>query len=118
VRKTLQTEGPALAALSAHLATEVARLMGMVQSLSAGSVERRLSSVLLSLAARAGEAFPGGTLVPLRLRRADLAAFSATTVESVSRCISAWKRKGLLTPQPAGYLLHDLPALRAIAAGG
>lgn len=118
VRKVLQKESLALVALAADLAAEVSRLMGMVQSLSAGNVERRLASVLLSLAERAGEPFPGGTLLPLRLRRADLAALAATTVESSSRCISAWRRRGVLTPQPAGYLLRDLDALRAIAAGG
>ena len=44
-------------------------------------------------------------------------ALSATTIESASRCISSWKRRGLLTPQPAGYLLHDVAALKTIAAG-
>ncbi|MBS2022341.1 MAG: Crp/Fnr family transcriptional regulator [Deltaproteobacteria bacterium] len=117
VRAALQRETLALAALAAELAAEVARLMGMVQSLSAGNVERRLACVLLALAERAGQPFPGGTFVPLRLRRADLAALSATTLESASRCISSWRRRKLLTPQPSGYLLHDVAALRAIAAG-
>ena len=38
---------------------------------------------LLNLADRSGVPFPGGTLVPLRLRRSDLASLAATTLESV-----------------------------------
>lgn len=117
LRHTLQKESHAIAALAADLAMEVTRLMGMIQSLSAGNVQRRLASVLVALAKRAGEPFPGGILVPLRLRRADLAVLAATTLESASRAISAWSRNGMVTPLAAGYLVRDLAALRAIASG-
>jgi len=117
VRRVLQRHSLSLAALASTLATETGRLMQMVQNLSAGNVERRLASALVSLAERAGEPFPGGILIPLRLRRADLAALAATTLESASRTISAWRRRALITPEPAGYLVRDLDALRALAAG-
>ncbi len=117
VRRAVQSNALALAALSVNLANEVSRLMEMAQCLSAGNVERRLASVLLALAERAGEPFPGGLLIPMRLRRADLAALSATTLESASRTISGFRRRGLIVLQPAGYLLRDLDSLRALAAG-
>lgn len=115
LRSMLEHDARAAAKLSLDLANQLVRMMRRIEALSAVSVEKRLARVLANLADRAGEPFPGGTLVPLRLRRSDLAALAATTLESVSRRISAWTRDGLLTPQPAGYLIHDLARLRRIA---
>lgn len=117
LRRTLQRESHAVAELAAKLAGDVSRLMRIVQHLSAGSVQRRLASLFVDLAERSGQKFPGGVLVPLRLKRSDLAALAATTLESASRTISAWKRRGLVTPMPGGYLLRDVSGLRALAAG-
>jgi CRP-like cAMP-binding protein len=90
----------------ADLAADVSRLIRMVQNLSAGSVQRRLASVLVDLADRAGEPFPGGILVPLRLKRADLASLAATTLESASRAETELSRDpaggGVSAAQPAG----------------
>lgn len=118
LRGVLARESHVVAALAADLASDVSRLMRMVQNLSAGSVQRRLASVLVDVADRAGEPFPGGILIPLRLKRADLASLAATTLESASRAISAWKRSGLVTPMAAGYLLRNPQALKEIAGGG
>lgn len=94
------------------------RLMRLVDALSAGSVARRLAAALVYLGERAGEPFPGGVMVSLRLARRDLAALAATTAESVSRHLAAWQREGVVTVQPLGYLIRDTAALRLIAAGG
>jgi CRP-like cAMP-binding protein len=115
LRHQLGREHRALAALAADLAAQVQRLMRLVEDLSAGSVERRLARVLLGLVERAGEPFPGGVYVPIRLRRSDLAALAATTEESVSRKLGAWTRRGWLVAQPVGYLVRDVQALRLVA---
>jgi CRP-like cAMP-binding protein len=115
LRQVVQRERHTLEALAVNLAAQVQRLMRLVQDLSAGNVERRLARVLVNLVERSGEPFPGGVYVPLRLRRADLAALAATTVESVSRKIGTWSRRGWLVAQPVGYLIRDLPALRSVA---
>jgi CRP-like cAMP-binding protein len=115
LRRELEREHRAMAALAADLAGQVQRLMRLVQDLSAGSVERRLARVLLGLVERAGQPFPGGIYVPVRLRRSDLAALAATTEESVSRKIGAWTRRGWLVAQPVGYLVRDVQALRVVA---
>jgi CRP-like cAMP-binding protein len=117
LRSALAREPRALAAVAFDLAQRVRRLVRLVEDLSAGSVERRLAGALVGLVERAGEPFPGGLLVPLKLRRADLAALAATSPESASRWISAWRRAGIVVPQPVGYLVKDLPALRRIAGG-
>ena len=92
--------------------------MRLVESLSAGKVGRRLATVLLGLTERAGEPFPGRKpLVPIRLRRADLAALAATSAESVSRHLVGWQRKGYLKVLQAGYLIRDPSALARLAGG-
>jgi CRP-like cAMP-binding protein len=118
VRRAFDREHRALAALACDLAGQIQRLMRLVESLSAGSVERRLARVLLGLLERAGERFPGGVYVPVKLRRGDLAALAATSEESVSRKIGGWVRQGWLVPQPIGYLVRDVGALRAAAGEG
>jgi CRP-like cAMP-binding protein len=117
VRESFQRSPQALTSALQSVARRAERLQRQVELLSAGSVTQRLAATLVGLAARAGEPFPGGVLVPLRLRRSDLAALAATRPESVSRHVAAWQRRGLLLLQPAGYLLKDLGALQRIADG-
>ena len=93
------------------------RMTSRVEALSSGNVAQRLAEVLLGLVERFGEPFPGGTLVPLKLRREDLAAMAATTQESISRRLGFWRRAGILVSQPAGYLVRDVPALRRLLDG-
>lgn len=118
LRAAFDTEPRALGSALLSLARRVQRLNRLVTGLSAGSVPRRLAAALLELAERSGGPFPGGTLVPVRLRRADLAALAATSAESVSRQLAGWRRGGVIVPQPAGFVVPDLDLLRRIAAGG
>lgn len=109
-------QSPELAvALAFELAQEVLRLTRRLEALSAGSVTQRLARVLVGLTERFGTPFPGGTLMPVRLRREDLAALAATTIESASRQISAWKKQGVLVPQPFGFLITDAQRLRELS---
>lgn len=117
LRAILKAQPAVAVALTLELAREVMRLTRRLEALSAGSVRQRLARVLLSLTERFGTPFPGGTLLPVRLRRDDLAALAATTIESASRQVSEWKRQGVLTPQPAGFLVKDLRALRLSGDG-
>ncbi len=114
LRAALTQSVEASASLAVDLAQQVLRLSRRVETLSSGSVSQRLARVLLGLAERFGAPFPGGVLLPVKLRREDLAALAATTVESASRQVSAWKRAGVLVPQPAGFLFKDLEVLRRL----
>lgn len=114
LRSALTRSVEASSSLAVDLAQQVLRLSRQVEALSSGAVGQRLARVLTGLAERFGEPFPGGTFLPLRLRREDLAAMAATTLESASRQVSAWARAGILVPQPAGFLLKDLQALHAL----
>jgi len=104
-------------ALARQLARQVVRLSDRLESLACGKVEQRLARVLCGLVDRFGEASAGGVVVPVRLRRQELASLAATTVESTSRRLARWHRSGLVTPDPAGYRVNDPGALRRIADG-
>lgn len=114
VRALLEQAPRVALALALDLAQQVVRLYRSTEDLACTSVEQRLARVLLRLAARAGEPFPGGLLIPVRLRRADLAAMAATTVESTSRKLAEWTRKGFVLTQPAGLLIRDASSLRRL----
>ncbi|MCM2334626.1 MAG: Crp/Fnr family transcriptional regulator [Anaeromyxobacteraceae bacterium] len=117
LRQAFSQDPRALSHALFSLARRAQRLMRLVEGLSAGSVERRLATALSTLTERVGEPFPGGLLVPVRLRRAELAALAATSEESVSRSLAAWQRRGILTVLPEGYLVRELPALQRLATG-
>lgn len=112
LRALLERRPTAAVGLAINLAQQVLRLTRRLEALGAGDVEHRLARVMLGLVDRFGADFPGGTLVPVKLRRRDLASLAATTVESASRRLSTWKRLGIVTPQPLGYLVRDVAALR------
>ena len=117
VRKAFREAPGAQATAMFSLGRRVQRLFRLVEDLSSGDVGGRLAGTLVGLASRVGERLPDGVLIPLRLRRADLASLAATTPESVSRRLAAWQRMGLLVAQPAGFVLRDIEGLRQIAAG-
>lgn len=117
LKRAFQHDPRALSFALFSLARRAQRLMRLVEGLSAGSVVRRLATTLANLAGRVGEPFPGGLLIPIRLRRAELAVLAATSVESVSRALATWQRGGILTVLPEGYLVRDLAALQRLAGG-
>lgn len=64
---------------------------------SSGTVEQRVAAALLRLADKLGQdRHDGGTLLQLPLSRADLAAMTGSTPESVSRVMSRLRREGIV----------------------
>jgi CRP-like cAMP-binding protein len=118
LRLLFKRRSEALSGFAVELAQRVLRLTQLLEALNAGTVEQRLARILVNLTDRFGVAFGGGTLVPIRLRREELASMAATTLESTSRRLSIWKGRGWLTPQPLGYLVRDLTALRRLVDRG
>jgi len=117
VRELLERQPRAAVALAIDLAQQVLRLTRRLEAMGAGDVEHRLARVMLGLVDRFGSDFPGGILVPLKLRREDLASLAATTLETTSRRLSKWKARGIVVPQPVGYLVKDVAALRRMVDG-
>jgi CRP-like cAMP-binding protein len=107
---------PKLAATIAFsLGQKMVRLYRQLHDLSAGSVDSRLARLLVRLMERVGEPFPGGTFIPIKLRRRELAGMAATSLESVSRTLHRWEKDDLLILQPAGVVVKDRGRLAELA---
>ncbi|QQR72229.1 MAG: Crp/Fnr family transcriptional regulator [Holophagales bacterium] len=103
--------------LLAGLTLRQIQLTNRLAELGSGRVESRLARLLLKLAGEVGTPTAGGTFIPLRLKRQELADFVGTTVETAIRIMSRWSKGGIVRTRRDGFLLVDRPALEAIGAG-
>lgn len=88
-----------------------------VRRLSGGTVEQRVAATLLTLASKLGEPRGDTVLIQLPLSRADLAAMTGTTTESVSRTLSDLRRRGVIDTGRRWTAITDRAALTAAALG-
>lgn len=95
------------------LARQLEEARHTVKLLSGSSVEQRVASALVALAAKMGERSGDSTLIQVPLTRSDLAAMTGTTTESVSRVMSRLQRDGVIETGRRWTSILDLPALEA-----
>lgn len=81
----------------------------------AGTVEQRVAGVLLRLSERVGQEQRDGTLLQLPLTRADLAAMTGSTPESVSRVMSRLRRDGVVASGRRWTAVVDAARLAELA---
>ena len=114
------TTDPALAlAFNRALCDSSTTLRGRIDVLSAGSVPRRLATLLLQLGDRFGDVGDDGVVrVPVALSRGALARLVSARVETVIRTASEWQKRALLGTDSAGFELLDVAALQHIADEG
>lgn len=86
-----------------------------VRTLSGGTVEQRVAATLLTLADKLGEERAEGLLLQLPLSRADLAAMTGTTTESVSRTLSRLREQRVIETGRRWTAVRDREALTRIA---
>lgn len=79
------------------------------------SVEARLATTLLDLAAEFGQPCPDGTLLNLRLTHNDFAALIASTRETVSVTLNTLVRRGAIAVRNRRILLTDREQLAWLA---
>ncbi len=119
---------PVLAAMGQR--PEVARSMNLallehthalqekIRIMSAGSVTRRLATLLLHLADRFGDELGDGTtLIPVDLSRAELASLIGARPETTIRTLSRWRKTGEVVPAAEGFLVPDRARLEREASG-
>ncbi|HRE47420.1 MAG TPA: Crp/Fnr family transcriptional regulator [Aggregatilineales bacterium] len=118
---TVLAECPALALRALKItATRLHEAYERIRELSAERVQQRIARTLLRLAQKVGVPEPNGALrLEMRLSRQDLAQMNGTTLESVSRTLSAWETTGivsigrewvtLLKPHELTGLAEDMP---------
>lgn len=108
----------------APLAVRVVRMLAArlheaherIRELSAERVQQRLARSLVRLAHKVGVRQADGSIhLNMRLSRQDLAQMNGTTLETVSRTLTAWQREGLLEAGREQITLLKPEALIAIA---
>lgn len=119
VRRMMARDGQFRLALLQATADQLARLQETIWQRGALTCRERILAFLV-LSARAMPTAPGpdgSIVVTIELARKDWAAFSNTTVESISRVMSQLSEKGLVkTLAPDRYWIGD-PAFLAHLAG-
>jgi CRP-like cAMP-binding protein len=90
----------------------------IVKQLSVYSAEQRIAAALIRLAKKMGEQKEQGMLIQLPFSRQDLAAMTGTTVETVSRVMSRFANKGLVTSGRKWVEVRDTQGLERIAKEG
>jgi CRP/FNR family transcriptional regulator, nitrogen oxide reductase regulator len=111
---------PAIArSMNRALIEHTRALQSKIAVMSAGSVPRRLGTLLLYLAERFGDELPDGTLViPVLLSRAELASLVGARVETTIRIVSGWQKSGLLRTSAEGFSLPDPERIRELVQSG
>jgi len=86
--------------------------------LSFATAERRMASFLLDMSARHAERGYSPFGFQLAMSRADIGSFLGLALETVSRLMSRFQRRRLITIEGREVSLLDLPALEALAEQG
>ncbi len=89
-----------------------------IRELSTEPVEQRIARSLVRLVRKLGDVWGDGRLsFDVALSRQDLAQFSGTTLETVSRVLKSWERENIVETGRERIIVLDLSKMRAIARG-
>lgn len=88
-----------------------------IRELSTEAVERRIAHTILRLVNQAGRKTPKGIEIDFPVTREDIAEMSGTTLHTVSRVMSGWQQKGLVTLGRRRVIVNDAHRLFILAEG-
>ncbi|MGZ3455815.1 MAG: Crp/Fnr family transcriptional regulator [Polyangiales bacterium] len=101
-------------ALNRSLVEHTQALQEKIRVMSAGSVPKRLATLLLYLGERFGDEGEDGRLfIPLALNRSELACLIGARVETTIRTVRRWEKEGIVATQDDGFRIEDMTALVA-----
>jgi CRP/FNR family transcriptional regulator, nitrogen oxide reductase regulator len=84
-----------------------------IRVMSAGSVPKRLATLLLGLGERFGDDCDDGAIhIPIALSRNELACLIGARVETTIRTIRLWEKAGIVETNDHGFAILDAEALR------
>ena len=89
-----------------------------VVEMSTEQVERRIAHALLRLVQQSGRKVEAGVEIDFPISRQDVAEMTGATLYTVSRVLSAWEEKGLVTGGRQKITLRDPHRLFLLAEGG
>ena len=102
--------------LAASVGHRVSRLLRKLEQFSRASVQSRVATTILELAADHGTPNPGGTRLDLPLSQEDLARLSGTTRETCSSLVADFARRGLVRGgRLRGMIVTNADGLLALA---
>lgn len=88
-----------------------------LRELATEEVERRVAHTVLRLIQQSGSKQPDGIRIDFPVSRQDIAEMAGTTLHTVSRILSAWEGKGLVTGGRQKLLVRDPHRLMLLADG-
>jgi CRP-like cAMP-binding protein len=107
---------PAVALSTLQIVAERLRdAHSVIEHLSAYAVEQRVAATLLHLAAKAGTPRDGGVLIEMPLSRQDIADMTGAKVETVSRVMSDFRRRGIIDSGRRWISVLDIDELSTVA---
>lgn len=86
-----------------------------IRELSTEEVERRVAHALLRLVQQAGRKTEEGILIDFPVTRQDIAEMTGTTLHTVSRVMTAWEAKGLVSSARKRVVICDPHRLHILA---
>jgi CRP-like cAMP-binding protein len=101
----------------ASLSRRLRHTTRVVQDATFRDVPARLARVLLDLAARNGQAIPGGIRIESRLTQGELAAMVGASRETVTRALRGFEQRGLIGWEASRIIINQPEQLRARAEG-
>jgi CRP-like cAMP-binding protein len=109
----LSRKSPEIAGGFTRVLLDHARTMHeKVGVMSAGSVTKRLATLLLAISERFGDECEDGSLiVPVPLSRSELACFIGARTETTIRTMRRWECRGVLETHAFGFSIRDTRAL-------
>jgi CRP/FNR family transcriptional regulator, nitrogen oxide reductase regulator len=115
MRHVLETE-PGVTLNAVHvIAGQLYDLQRRYRQLMTERVDRRVARALLRLVREAGRRVDEGVEIDFAISRQDIAEMTGTTLYTVSRLISAWEDRGILSGGRQHIVLLNADALVAIA---
>jgi CRP/FNR family transcriptional regulator, cyclic AMP receptor protein len=111
--KCMATHPQAYQALVAILAYRLRQADEVVAATTFLTVKGRVARALVELAEYVGTPSSAGQIVlHEKISLADIGAMAGVARENVSRVMSEWRRRNLISGSPRYYFLHDIAALR------
>ncbi|XSC42916.1 cyclic nucleotide-binding domain-containing protein [Bradyrhizobium sp. RDT10] len=96
---------------------ELARAQEHMVLLGRRSAEEKIASFLIGWRDRLSGIGRGGEIMPLPMKRLDIADHLGLTIETVSRTFSKLERHGVIQTFASGVVLLDTPRAEALSAG-
>jgi CRP-like cAMP-binding protein len=113
--ETLRNQPHVATALNRSLLGHVKVLRAKIDVMTAGSVDKRLATLMQHLLERFGDEGGDGKLhIPIALSRVQLARVVGARVETVIRTMSKWQKEGWLETTSEGFHLTSAEPLERI----